>query len=46
MVNVDTAKRYAVSPGPPASLEFLELAKSLMEENNVTFPQTVGDAMD
>ncbi len=44
--DVTSAKQYADIPDPPASLEFLELVQMLMEEHNVQFPRTVGDAME
>ncbi len=44
--DVTCAKQYADIPDPPDSLEFLELVQMLMEEHNVQFTRTVGDAME
>ena len=39
------AMKYTELPDPPAPLEFLKLAKVVMEENQLNFPTHVDDAI-
>ncbi len=36
---------FAEQPDTPCSLEFLELAQELMQDNNLTFPQNCKEAL-
>ena len=40
------AEQYAEEPDLPASLQFLEMVKELMNQNNLTFPKSVNEAVD
>ena len=39
------AMKYVELPDPPAPLEFLKLAKVLMDENQLNFPTNIKDAI-
>lgn len=40
------AWRYATTPDPPASLEFLQMAQEVMDHYNLSFPLNVEDAIN
>ena len=44
--DIPPASQYAEVPDPPASLEFLEMALMLMNEQGVTMPSTISEALD
>ncbi len=44
--DLTVAEQYAESPGPPASLEFLELARIIMNEHQLDFPLVIKDAVN
>lgn len=45
--DLPTVCEYALPPDPPGSLEFLMMAKRLMEENGIfLLPQTIEAALD
>ena len=44
--DVQYAERFSECPGSPVSLEFLQAAEILMQENNLLFPSTVDEALD
>ena len=44
--DLPTVHQYAESPDPIASVEFLQAAKSIMEDNNMHMPNTIEEAMN
>ena len=44
--DLTVAEQYTEEPDPPASLQFLEMVKELMNQNNLTFPKSVNEAVD
>ncbi len=44
--DLTVAEQYAESPGPPASLEFLELARIIVNEHQLDFPLVIKDAVN
>ena len=38
--------QYAAAPDPPGSVEFLEMSKQIMENNNLIIPNTVERAIE
>ena len=44
--DLPTAYQYAEPPDPPASLEFLQAAKAIMDDNNLNMPNSVEEAMN
>lgn len=46
MTDVQFLMQYTTRPDPPGSLEFLVLAKHIMDENNLQTPTDVSSALD
>ena len=44
--DVTTALQYAEEPDPPCSLEFLEMARDVMNAHHISFPNTISTAVD
>ena len=44
--DVQVVTCHVEEPDPPASLEFLEVAKAIMEQNNIHFPKTIIESVD
>ena len=44
--DVTTALQYAEEPDPPCSLEFLEMARDVMNAHHISFPNTISAAVD
>ena len=44
--DMSTVKEYTEEPDPPACLEFLELALQIMDQHNLSMPNTVQQALD
>ena len=46
MRDIPLAEAYTELPDPPASLEFLQVAETVMRENSLELPTTVEEAID
>ena len=44
--DLPTVYQYAQPPDPPASLEFLQAAKQIMDSNNLDMPISIKEALD
>ena len=44
--DLGAVQSYTEEPDPPASLEFLEAAHTLMTANNIIFPENIADAIN
>ncbi len=40
------SREYAELPDPPASLQFLQAAQRIMDDNNISMPSNVDEALD
>ena len=44
--DIISAMEHVEEPDPPCSLEFLEMARDLMNAHNLSFPDTTSTALD